>query len=155
MFRRLLLFVAALAFALSSQAQVLGHVVKVHDGDTLTVLVDGSELRVRLDGIDAPELAQPYGRRSRDSLSELCGAKQALVTRRGKDRYGRTIGRVSCAGIDAGDEQVRRGMAWVYVRYARADSPMYGSEHDARLARRGLWADLAPVAPWAWRQASR
>jgi endonuclease YncB( thermonuclease family) len=155
MFPRQLLFVATLAFALSCQAQVLGRVVKVHDGDTLTVLFEGSELRVRLDGIDAPELAQPYGRRSRDSLSELCGAKQAMVTRRGKDRYGRTIGRVSCAGIDAGDEQVRRGMAWVYVRYVRADSPMYGSEYDARLARRGLWADLAPVAPWTWRQASR
>jgi endonuclease YncB( thermonuclease family) len=92
-------------------------VVRVHDGDTLTVLVDRTQVRVRLVDIDAPELKQAFGRRSKESLAEICAAKQAHVDDRGKDCYRRTLGGVTCAGVDANSEQVRRGMAWVYARY--------------------------------------
>ena len=64
---------------------------------------------------------------------------------------GRTLGRVSCAGVDANAEQVRRGMAWVYVRYAPKYSPLYAVQAEARAARRGLWHDPNPVPPWKWR----
>jgi endonuclease YncB( thermonuclease family) len=144
-----------LAVAFASQwahADFSGRVVKVQDGDTLTVLVDSAQVRVRLDSIDAPELAQPYGKRARQSLADLCAAKEALVAEHGKDRYGRIIGRVSCAGIPANAEQVRRGMAWVFVRYAPTGSPLYGLEHGARGRREGLWADARPTAPWEWRR---
>ena len=127
-------------------------VVSVHDGDTLTVLVERKQVRVRLVDIDAPEKKQPFGTRSRQSLSEICGGKTAQVDDRGKDRYGRTLGRVSCAGVDANAEQVRRGMAWVYVRYAPKDSPLYALEAEARAARREIWSEANPVAPWQWRQ---
>jgi endonuclease YncB( thermonuclease family) len=70
---------------------------------------------VRLERIDAPERGQPFGKRSRQSLSEICAGKAAHVGDRGNDSYGQTIGRVSCAGIDANSEQVRLGMAWVYA----------------------------------------
>jgi endonuclease YncB( thermonuclease family) len=66
---------------------------------------------VRLVDIDAPEKKQPFGTRSRQSLSEICGGKDAQVGDRGKDRFGRTLGQVNCAGVDANAEQVRRGMA--------------------------------------------
>ena len=144
-----------IALAIASQPALgdfSGPVVRVQDGDTLTVLVARAEVRVRLDGIDAPEMAQPYGRRSRESLAELCAAKQAQVTEQGRDRYGRTIGRVSCAGVSANAEQVRRGMAWVFVRYAPPGSPLYALEQDARGRREGLWADGRPTAPWEWRK---
>jgi endonuclease YncB( thermonuclease family) len=84
-------------------------VVKVSDGDTLTVLVAKRQIRIRLDGIDAPESKQAFGTRSRQSLADVCAAKTAEVVDRGKDRYGRTIGRVTCDGIDANSEQVRYG----------------------------------------------
>ena len=84
-----------------------GRVVRVHDGDTLTVLVDRTQYRVRLTEMDAPELGQAFGKRA---------GKEARVDDRGKDRYGRTLGRFTCGGVDANSEQVRRGMAWVYVR---------------------------------------
>jgi endonuclease YncB( thermonuclease family) len=80
----------------------------------------------RLDGIDAPERGQAFGKRSQQSLAQLCAAKDVHVAERGKDRYGRTIGRVTCAQIEANSEQVRRGMAWVFVKYAPAGSPLYG-----------------------------
>ncbi len=142
---------AVLTFASASACAIEGEVVSVHDGDTLTVLAARKQIKVRLADIDAPELGQPFGKRSRQALAELCFRKLAVVEDRGPDRYGRTIGRVACAGTDANAEQVRRGLAWVFVRYAASDSPLYALESDARQARRGLWTDALPVAPWAWR----
>jgi len=130
-------------------------VVSVHDGDTLTVLVEARQMKVRLAEIDAPELGQPFGSRSRQSLSELCFGKPAALDVRGRDRYQRAIARVTCAGTDANAEQVHRGYAWTYARYARADSPLHLLQSEARSAQRGLWADAAPVPPWDWRRQGR
>jgi endonuclease YncB( thermonuclease family) len=79
----------------------------------LIVLLDRQEVRVRLKEVDAPELKQPFGKRSRQSLTDLCAKKEARVSWTEKDRNGRTLGQVWCGGIDANTEQVRRGMAWV------------------------------------------
>jgi endonuclease YncB( thermonuclease family) len=149
---------AALGLALVATAQageLVGQVVRVHDGDTLTILVDRHQVRVRLVEIDAPELGQPFGRRSQDSLAAMCAGVVATVTESGRDRYGRTLGRVTCRGTDANAEQVRRGMAWVYVRYARKNSPLYTVQTDARLEHRGLWSDAHAAPPWIWRRQHR
>ena len=135
-----------------THADVRGRVVSVHDGDTLTVLIDRRQVRVRLTDIDAPELGQPFGTRSRQSLSDLCFGKTAALDVRGQDRYKRTLAHVTCAGTDANSEQVRRGYAWTFVRYARRDSPLLALENEARAAHRGLWQDPGPVPPWDWRR---
>ena len=137
-----------------SYAVVFASVISVHDGDTLTVLIDHHPVRVRLTDIDAPELRQPFGTRSRLSLSDLCFGKSAALDIRSRDRYGRTLAQVSCAGTDANAEQVRRGYAWIFTRYARADSPLYALQSEARAARRGLWIDASPIPPWDWRRKS-
>lgn len=137
---------------LPARADVLARVVSVHDGDTLTVLIDRRQVKVRLTDIDAPELRQPFGSRSRQSLSELCFGKLAALDVRGHDRYKRTIAQVTCEGHDANAEQVRRGLAWTYTRYAPAGSPLYAMQSEARNAHRGLWSDPAPVPPWDWRR---
>lgn len=134
---------------------MLARVVAVQDGDTLTVLVNRRQLKVRLKDIDAPELGQPFGRNSRQSLSDLCFGKIAAIEVGGRDRYKRAIAQVTCAGTDANAEQVRRGYAWTYTRFARRDSPLFTVESEARAARRGLWTDPAPVAPWDWRRNGR
>lgn len=133
-------------------ADFAGEVTHVHDGDTLTVLVDRAQVRVRLADIDAPELGQAFGKRSKQSLAKLCAGKRAEVDDRGTDRYGRTIGNVTCAGLVANAEQVRAGMAWVFVRYAAPNSPLYGLQDDARRGRAGLWADPSSIQPWEWRR---
>lgn len=130
-------------------------VVSVHDGDTLTVLREQRQIRVRLIEIDAPELGQPFGARSKQSLSELCFGKTVELALRSGDRYGRTLAQVTCAGKDANAEQVRRGYAWIYARYARSDSPLRVLQAEAQAARRGLWGDPAPVPPWDWRRNGR
>lgn len=154
------LFLAALglsllAAAVPADAGLSARVVSIHDGDTLTVVIDRRQVRVRLSDIDAPELRQAFGTRSRQSLAEICFGKPAELEVRGKDRYRRVIARVTCAGADANAEQVRRGYAWTYTRYARRDSPLHALESEARTARLGLWTDPAPVAPWDWRRNGR
>jgi micrococcal nuclease len=83
-------------------------VVRVVDGDSLIILVDQQQMRVRLKEIDAPELKQPFGKRSRQSLVDLCAAKRARVMWTEKDRNGRLLAHVWCSGIDANAERVRR-----------------------------------------------
>ena len=151
---RLALWVAAILPLIAAAADIEGRVVGIADGDTLTVLHEREQTTVRLAEIDAPEKAQPFGQRSRQSLAELCAQQPVRVEDKGRDRYGRTIGRVWCAGVDASAEQVRRGMAWVYDRYA-TDQALYTLQTEARSAHRGLWVDAHPVPPWEWRHASR
>lgn len=134
---------------------ITGKVVGVVDGDTVDVLVDLRPLRVRLNAIDAPERAQPFGNRARQRLASLCFGKTAEVNVNGHDRYGRAIGDVSCAGQSANEVMVSQGLAWVYRQYAPGDSALYALETEARAARRGLWLDDEPMAPWVWRKLKR
>ena len=85
----------------------------------------------------------------------MCGLKLATAEARGEDRYGRTLATVTCAGVDANAEQVRRGWAWVYIQYAPKSLPLYAMERDARLGKLGLWAHTDPMPPWDWQKAKR
>jgi len=130
-------------------------VIAVADGDTLTTRCEtpmGMEnFKVRLAEIDAPEKAQAFGNRSKQHLSDTCFSKPVEVRPQTKDRYGRTVARVICDGVDANTEQVRAGMAWVFDKYV-VDRGLYAVQAEARAAKRGLWADAVPVAPWEWRK---
>ena len=146
-----------------------GRVVGVSDGDTITVLdADHQQYKIRLSGIDAPEKAQPFGQRSKESLSHLVFGRDVTVEWRKKDRYGRTVGKVMVAEptchdatcpkiLDACHAQIVAGMAWWYRQYAReqepADAARYEqSEQEARSRRIGLWSDPQPTPPWDWRK---
>lgn len=134
------------------EAALLCLVVGISDGDTIKVRCsDRPQMIVRLAEIDAPEKAQPFGRRSRETLSTLCFGKQAEIRPSTRDRYGRTVARVICAGTDANAAMVRAGMAWAYTRYL-TDPQIRAMEVVARRERLGLWADAHPVPPWEWRK---
>jgi len=142
-------------FSAAQAGIITGTVVGIADGDTLTVLNhDQREIKIRLAEIDAPEKRQAFGTRSKQSLSDLCFGKQAQVVSKVKDRYKRTVAHVKCSGVDANTEQVKRGMAWVYPRYAK-DPDLYVMQEDAKLARRGLWIDYSPIPPWEFRKLKR
>jgi micrococcal nuclease len=132
-------------------ATTTGKVVSVHDGDTVTVRTDdGQTLNVRLQGIDAPELKQAFGSRSRDELSSLVKGKPVTLVEHGRDKYGRTLGTVMVDGVDANARQVATGMAWHYARFDKS-AGLARAQEAARAARTGLWGDAAPVAPWEYR----
>ena len=116
----LLLTILALAFALPAWADLTGEVVGVADGDTITVLdADKVQHKVRLTGIDAPEKKQPFGNRSKQSLSDMVFNKIVTVETDKRDRYGRELGKVLAGGKDVNLEQVHAGMAWHYKAYER------------------------------------
>jgi micrococcal nuclease len=152
---RLLILLFLLVPIVGETANFNGQVIGVSDGDTLTVLVDKKPIKVRIAEIDAPESKQPFGTRSKQALSGICYRVVADVAEVARDRYGRTVARVNCSGRDVATEQVRGGMAWVYDRYSSPSSPLYPLQEEARAARRGLWADKDPVAPWNYRREKR
>lgn len=126
-------------------------VVSVHDGDTLTA-VDASNVqhKVRLQGIDAPERGQPFGTVSRDRLAAMVMGKPVTVHDEGRDKWGRTLGRIEIEGQDVNRTLVAEGLAWHYVKFSK-DAGLAAAEREARAAGRGLWGDKAPVPPWEWR----
>ncbi len=132
---------------------VPAQVVGVTDGDTITAIVDGRQIKVRLNGIDAPEKKQAFGNVSKQALSGLVFGKRVSIVDLGKDRYGRTIGEVFTPdGQQVEVAMVRLGFAWHYVKYAPRNTDLAGAELVARKARRGLWSDAAPVPPWEFRK---
>jgi len=140
--------------ALAPQAVIQAEVTGVADGDTLSVLLDGTRHNIRLARIDAPEKRQPFGRRSEQSLRQLVWKRTVTLEWHRLDRYGRPIADVTLDGLDVNAEQVKRGMAWVYLQYSQ-DAKLIALEREARAAKLGLWDQPDPVAPWQWRQVNR
>lgn len=140
---------------------LLGHVVAVSDGDTITVLDETKQRHViRLMGIDAPEKAQAFGQSSKESLSELVFNKEVSITWFKKDRYGRTIGQVRLDDTDVCLEQIKRGLAWHYKQYEREQSVedrlrYADAEKEARITSTGLWIDLHPQEPANFRHSKQ
>lgn len=131
-----------------------GRVVGVTDGDTVKVLCDGTETKVRLDQIDAPERNQPFGSKAKDVLSNLVFDRTVRIDSSGTDRYGRTLGTLWIGETDANREMVRMGYAWAYRKYLRDDT-LIEDEASAKSARRGLWSDANPIPPWDFRKTAR
>jgi len=157
------LLLAALLLPLQASADILqGRVVGVTDGDTITLLDSSkTQYKIRLSGIDAPEKKQPFGQRSKESLSAMAYGKEIYVEWFKKDRYGRTIGKlVTKQGQDINLEQINSGMAWHYKKYEKEqaweDRLLYAeAEVRAERTRVGLWSAPNPVPPWEYRKEKR
>ncbi|MCX5464938.1 thermonuclease family protein [Alcaligenes parafaecalis] len=154
------------AWTLPVQAQdfeLTGRVVRVADGDTLTILGrDNKQQRVRLASIDAPETSkdsrrpgQPFAVASRRFLSDLVSGKQLTLSCYERDRHGRAVCDVPLDdGETANQKLVRAGMAMAnrekrgrFLRDPRID----GLEREAKEDRVGIWSEPNPVPPWKWR----
>lgn len=137
---------------------IMGRVVGVADGDTITVLdSNNTQFKVRLAGIDAPEKRQAFGNVAKKSLSDLVFDKQVTVDWKKLDHYGRTVGKVVINGQDINLEQINRGMAWFYKKYQNElvldDRLSYlHAQEFAESNKSGLWIDADPVAPWDFRK---
>ena len=141
-----------------------GRVVKVADGDTITLLTGGSrsvatataradrptQHKIRLNAIDAPEKDQAFGQKSKQRLSDYIFGKDVTVTWKSKDKYGRIIGTVWLGSTDVNLQMIRDGFAWHYKRFD--SNPAYAAaELDAQRNRRGLWSDPNPIPPEQFR----
>lgn len=143
------------AFA-TAEETLTGKIVGIADGDTATLLTpDKRQVKIRLEGIDAPEAGQEYGQNSKQALSALIFGKEVTVRESGTDRYGRTLGWIFAFGTDVNREMVRLGWAWHFTQYNK-EQDIAALQTEAKGAKRGLWAaPNAPMAPWDYRALGR
>ena len=131
-----------------------GKVVAIADGDTFTLLVDKTQIKIRLHGIDCPEKAQDYGNVAKQFLSDKIFGKFVTVQNRGKDRNGRIIGMVLINGHNVNEALIQAGLAWHYKTYDK--NPIWDQMEDqAKKEKKGLWSGENPIPPWTWRQIKR
>ena len=143
-------------------------VVRIVDGDTIQVIdSNGIKFKIRLLGIDTPELKQCFGYESSLSLKKIIDGKSVIIISKPEKnkpytlgRYKRIIGKIILNGKDINLEMVQKGMAWHYKKYIKSqnveDRQSYNNaEQDARLNKIGLWSDVNPVAPWEWRKLNK
>ena len=149
-----LFLLSLLFFSLSLfSAEIIGKVVGVSDGDTITVLdnLDKGKFRIRLNKIDAPEKKQAFGNKAKQYLSSLIFGKQVSVRFKEIDNYGRVLGIIYCDGKEINLQMVQSGYAWHYSYYDK--TPAYiEAEKQARADKKGLWADPNPINPYEFRK---
>ena len=128
-----------------------GRVVKVYDGDTITLLdKDMQQHRIRFYGIDAPEKSQSFGKRSQENLANMIAGKMVNVDVQAEDRYGRSVGIVYLDDVDINKRQVADGYAWAYMQYG---GEIYkNDELKAREKKLGIWTDPNIEMPSEYRK---
>mgnify|MGYP003380873995 CR=1 FL=1 len=132
---------------------ITGRVVRVADGDTISVLDrNNTQYKIRMHGIDTPEREQRYGKAARDALLTMVDEKTVGVVVLGKDQYGRIDGTVYLGDSNINLAMVAGGHAWWYRHYAPDDRQLQVAEELARTNKQGLWAQSDPMPPWDWRR---
>lgn len=142
-----------LDYTTANQKEIQGKVVKIYDGDTMTVIANNEKLSIRMFGIDAPELKQKYGIESRDNLIKMCPLNSNVTLQvKDKDKYKRTVAVVICNGQNLNSKQVENGFAWAYTDYSWG---FYSQQKIAESKKIGLWADKNPMNPKYYRKSGK
>lgn len=146
--RAWLIGIAALAPLWAAADSFRGVVSHVTDGDTVWVRPadGGPPQQVRIEGIDAPEICQSFGRDSRDALAGHLLHRRVVVITRAEDDYHRTVARLHLGRADVGKWMVSHGFAWSY-RFRGDLGPYRREEAKARRGRLGLWSGGEPETP--------
>ncbi len=128
-------------------------VTYISDGDTLWVKPEegGRPVKIRVDGIDAPEICQAGGQAARAALAGRVAGRTVAVSTRRHDDYGRTVAAIDLDGEDIAGWMVGQGHAWSY-RFGRDGGPYLALQFKAQSARRGLFADPAALPPREFRK---
>jgi micrococcal nuclease len=132
-----------------------GKCVGISDGDTIRVMHRGRETKIRLYGIDCPEIGQDFGREARRFTGKMAFGKIVTVQEMDTDRYGRLVAWVRVDGQSLNKELLKAGLAWWYQYYAPRDIELKSLEAEAREAETGIWSHPSPIPPWEFRKESR
>lgn len=139
------------AYAAEATTVLAGKVTRVIDGDTIDVLLASGRIRVRLQGIDAPERDQAGGAAATAWLTQQLINQQVMLEPVSQDQYDRMVAVVHVQDRNINSELVRAGHAWAYRQYMRrSDEQLCRVEARARQDGAGLWAAKAH-APWEYR----
>nr|DAY32750.1 MAG TPA: nuclease-like protein [Caudoviricetes sp.] len=125
-------------------------IIKIYDGDTITALTSQKEkIKIRLYGIDAPELKQPFGKASKRHLIDLISKKSLIINEKGKDKYGRTLAVLYNGGQDINAQMVIDGYAWAYDKFSK---DYVAFQQSAKMLQKGLWIDKDVIRPSDFRK---
>lgn len=147
-------FFLLLPYASSEEpVQYQGRVVKVIDGDSITMLVGKRQIQIRLAEIDTPERGQPYWRVSRKALEKLVAGKTIIAIQTDIDRYKRVVAHIYVGNIWINEQMIKEGYAWLYRKYAKSES-LYLAEEFAKTNKLGIWSlpESERIPPWEWRR---
>ena len=145
-------FILCLAISFQVPDVFNAMVIGITDGDTIVVLTsDNQQIKIRLEGIDCPEMKQGFGTKAKQATSDLCFGKQVSIHKSGVDRYGRTLAYVYVGDTCINKELLKLGMAWHFKKY-NGDQELAQLEILAREKKVGLWSQQDPIAPWEWRK---
>ena len=135
-------------FSLSVIAMaVSGKVIKVSDGDTILIQSGSQRIKVRMYGIDAPELKQNYGEDSKNYLEKRILNQNVDVKVINEDKYGRKVGKVFYKNKDINLEMIKTGNAWFYEYHAKKEKEYRKVSKSAQEQKLGLWKDKNPQNP--------
>lgn len=142
-----------------------GKVVRVTDGDTVTIL-DASKMqhKIRLLDIDAPESSQAFGQQSRQHLADMIAGQNVRVSWKERDQYGRVLGTIwvvpfvernkpAPTPLNVNLKMVKDGYAWAY-HYTKTPE-FLAAMRQAKAEKRGLWVDAQALDPWAFRKGKK
>jgi len=136
--------------------QFTTRVIRVADGDSVSVTLGRETVRIRLWGIDAPESDQPWGEEATERATEALLGERVEFIWHDTDRYGRRVCEIILPdGENFNETLVREGLAWWYRYFAPEADHLREAQLEAMEARRGIWKDPGPVAPWDWRRRDR
>lgn len=152
--KKILIVLTILLAAVVNAAELVGKVTKVSDGDTVWVTdKKGEREKIRLNGIDAPESTQAFGKEATKMLQTKIGFKEVKVVYDGRDMYSRILGTIYYKGKDINLEMVAEGGAWVY--YTNKDPAYLEALSAAKSAKKGLWKDSKAINPYEYRKSKR
>jgi len=138
---------------LTCSGQLIGKVISIADGDTFTLQTKNEKIKIRLHGIDCPEINQDYGDVAKKYLIVQISfhGDSVTVQKTDVDRYGRTVGIAYSGKTNINESLLEHGLAWHYKRYDQ--NPMWDQlEKGARLARFNLWSNENAIPPWEFRK---
>ncbi|MCR2108238.1 thermonuclease family protein [Campylobacter upsaliensis] len=136
------------------EKELTGKVSKVIDGDTIELLAKENpynhitKLKIRLYGIDAPELKQAYGKEAKEYISALVLKQEVSLIIENKDKYDRIVDTLFLKGQDINKEMVKNGYAHAYESFSKK---YLAEQADAKMFKLGLWQDERVMSPSEFR----
>lgn len=150
------LILSLIFFSAIALSQTKARVIKIADGDTITVLLDGNtQKKLRLAEVDCPESGQAFGKNAKYFTSQAVFGKEITFIETDTDRYGRTIAKVYYDNNKyLSEELIRAGLGWWY-HYFSDNADLGKLENEAREKKLGLWNDTQAISPWEYRKQKR
>ena len=130
-------------------------VISVSDGDTITIMMNGEKQKIRLYGIDTPEINQSFGTEAKQFLSDQILNKEVEIEVKDTDRYKRLVAIVYLNNKSMNELLLKEGWAWWYEAYSKKEYKYRELQEEAQRRKRGMWRNKGNIPPWEFRKTKK